>query len=563
MGAVEAAVLSELVGALRLPDALCSVLAARGISRVDDAKRFLRPRLEHLHDPAALADGPRAAERIVAAIGRGETILVHGDYDVDGICATALYTRWLRSLGGRVVPFVPHRLRDGYDFTDAGLDAARSAGARLIVTADCGAVAHEAVARARSLGIDVVVTDHHTVTASLPDAYAVVNPQRPDCGYPDKALCGAGLAYKVCQLVGHAAGAPLDELAAHLDLVALATVADLVPLTGENRVLVAYGMRRFATTRVQGIRALVEVAGISPSEVTAGNLGFVLAPRINAAGRIGESADALRLLLTDDANEARRLAARLDAVNGERQDEDRRTLDEAVELLEGEFRPEEDFGVVLAADGWHPGVIGIVASRVVELVHRPVVMIALDGAGGRGSARSIPGFHLYEALGTCAAHLRRFGGHRQAAGLDLDRSALPAFKEAFNAAARARLRGTDLRPTLRPDAELDLRRADLQLAHWLSYLGPHGIGNPGPLFLARGVSVEGARVVGQKHLRATLRVDGSSLEAIGFGLAERYPAESIEARPHDVLFRLERNHWRGVTRPQARFVDLRPSVTSR
>jgi len=190
-------------------------------------------------------------------------------------------------------------------------------------------------------------------------------------------------------------------------------------------------------------------------------------------------------------------------------------------------------------------------------------MIALDGAGGRGSARSIPGFHLYEALGTCASHLRRFGGHRQAAGLDLDRSALPAFKEAFNTAARARLRGTDLRPTLRPDAELDLRRADLQLAHWLSYLGPHGIGNPGPLFLARGVSVEGARVVGQKHLKATLRVDGASLEAIGFGLAERYPAESIEARPHDVLFRLERNHWRGVTRPQARFVDLRPSVTSR
>lgn len=561
--AADAAVVSELMAALRLPDALCSVLAVRGFRRVDDAKRFLRPRLEHLHDPSQLADGPRAAERIVTGIRRGETILVHGDYDVDGICATALYTRWLRSLGARVVPFVPHRLRDGYDFTDAGLEAASAAGARLIVTADCGAVAHEAIARARSLGIDVVVSDHHTVAASLPDACAVVNPQRIDCAYPDKGLCGAGLAYKVCQLVAEAAGAPLDDLPAYLDLVALATVADLVPLTGENRVLVAYGIRRFASTRVEGLRALLQVAGIAAGEVNAGNLGFVLAPRINAAGRIGESADALALLLTDDADEARRLASRLDTTNGERQAEDARTLEEAVELLEREFRPAEDFGVVLAADGWHPGVIGIVASRVVELVHRPVVMIALDGAGGRGSARSIPGFHLYEALSACGSHLRRFGGHRQAAGLDIDREALPAFREAFNAAARERLQGTDLRPTLRPDVELDLRCADLQLAHWLSYLGPHGIGNPGPLFLARGVSLERARVVGQNHLKATLRLDGSSLEAIGFGLAERHPVESIGAGPHDVLFRLESNHWRGVTRPQARFVDLRPSEASR
>ncbi|HUF76867.1 MAG TPA: single-stranded-DNA-specific exonuclease RecJ, partial [Longimicrobiales bacterium] len=437
--APDPACIRELAAALTLPDAVCSILAVRGVTEVEEAKRFLRPRLDHLHDAALLADGDRTAERLAAAVRGGETIFVHGDYDVDGICATALYTRWLRRLGGSVVPFVPHRLRHGYDFAAGGLAAAREARASVILTADCGTVAHETVRAAREAGIDVLVTDHHTCGAELPAAVAVVNPRRADCAYPEKELCGTGIAYKVCALVGRLLGGPENELAEYLDLVALATVADLVPLVGENRVLVSYGLRRFAHSGVVGLTALMAAAGVKPEEVTAGQLGFVLAPRINAAGRIGESMDALRLLLTEDAAEARRLAEQLDATNRSRQEEDGRTLDEALDLLGDRYDPEADFGVVLWSEGWHPGVIGIVASRVVECVHRPVVMVALDGGRGRGSARSVPGFHLYDALHACARHLGRFGGHRQAAGMDIEEAALPGFRDDFNATARARL----------------------------------------------------------------------------------------------------------------------------
>jgi single-stranded-DNA-specific exonuclease len=547
----------ELVSALTLPDVLCSILAVRGVTAVEEAKRFLRPTLDHLHDAALLADGARAAERIAWAIRGGETIFVHGDYDVDGICATALYTRWLRHLGGSVVPFVPHRLRDGYDFGAGGLAAARDAGASVIVTADCGTVAHDAVVAARAAGIDVLVTDHHTCGPELPPAFAVVNPRRSDCGYPEKELCGTGIAYKVCALAGRLLDRPEQDLAEYLDLVALATVADLVPLVGENRVIVSYGLRRFAHSRVVGLTALMEAAGLTATKVTAGQLGFVVAPRINAAGRIGESMDALRLLLTEDAAEARRLAEQLDATNRSRQEEDGRTLDQALELLADRYDPEVDFGIVLWSEGWHPGVIGIVASRVVDCIHRPVVMVALERGRGRGSARSVPGFHLYEALHACARHLGRFGGHRQAAGMDIDEAALPAFRDDFNATARARLAPESLRPLLRPDLELTLSDADLELAHWLSYLGPHGMGNPGPLFLARNVTLERPRLLKEAHLKACLATESGRLQAIGFGMAERHPPEAVAASRWDVLFRLERNEWRGRESAQARLIDLR------
>lgn len=552
----------NLVGALNLPRPVCAILAARGLDEVDSAKRFLRPRLDHLGDPAALADGPAAARRISRALLAGETILVHGDYDVDGISAAGLLTRYLRGYGGNVVPFVPHRLRDGYDFSAAGLDAARASGASLIVTVDCGTVAHEAVAEASRSGIDVVVTDHHTVGDRLPEAHALVNPQRSDCAYPDKNLCGAGVAYRVAELVARemaSRGAGRTDLHDLLDLVALATIADLVPLVGENRVLAHYGLRRMAESRWPGLRALLEVSEVDPASVTSGQVGFRVAPRINAAGRVGESVDALRLLLTDSEQEAGRLAARLDSLNAERRDEDRRTLEEALGHLERRFDPDSDFGVVLSGSGWHPGVIGIVASRVVEQIHRPVVMIALDGSMGRGSARSIPGFHLYEALSQCAEHLERFGGHRQAAGMDIASDRIEAFRTAFNEVARVRLEGEDLRPTLTPDADLDVADANLDLVHWLSYLGPHGIGNAGPLFRLVGVELEGARVVGEGHVKTSLRQGTRRLDAIGFGLAHRHPPEALSAGPFDALVRLERNEWRGRAAVQAKLVDLRPS----
>jgi len=550
-------VVGRLVEALKLPAPVCEVLATRGHEDVEVAKRFLRPRIEHLNDPEELADGARAADRIVRALSQGEIIFVHGDYDVDGICATAILTRWLRQLGGTVVPFVPHRVRDGYDFSASGLRAAQEAGAALIVTVDCGSVANETIAAANEIGIDVIVTDHHTVTDTLPDAYAVVNPKRPDCAYPAEDLCGSGLAWQLCRLVATRVGSDPSALEALLDLVALATVADLVPLVGDNRILVQYGLRQIARAPSMGVRALLRVAEVEADGVNAGKLGFQLAPRINAAGRIGESGDALRLLLTDDEEVAHDLAHRLDALNRERRDEDRRTLDEALAGLADSFDPQRDFGVVVDGEGWHPGVIGIVASRVVERLHRPVVMLARDGATARGSARSIPGFHLYEALAACSEHLERFGGHRQAAGMDIRTDAIPAFREAFDREARARLTPELLQPMLRPDIDVAIGEADVQLAHWLAYLGPHGMGNPGPTFRARGLTVTDARVVGTGHLKARLQQAGASLDAIGFGLADRLPPETLGRGRWDALFRLERNEYRGRVTAQAKLLDLR------
>jgi single-stranded-DNA-specific exonuclease len=551
----------SLAEALRLPAALGRLLLVRGVRTADQARRHLRPLLEHLHPPGGLADLDLALDRIERALAGGETIFVHGDYDVDGVCAVALYARWLRRLGGTVVPFAPHRLRHGYDLGEGGLEAARRAGATLLLTADCGIVAHDAVRGARDAGIDVIVTDHHTPGSTLPAAVAVVNPAREDNAYAGGELCGTGVAFKVVQALAARRGIALDDLLPDLDLVALATVADLVPLTGENRTLVRYGLRALGHTTKPGLRALLESSGLGDGEPEAGQVGFTLAPRLNALGRLGDAGDALRLLLTDDEADARRLARLAEDTNRARQDEDRRTLAEALAQLERDFDPARDFGVVLAGEGWHPGVIGIVASRVVERIHRPVVLVALSDGRGRGSARSIPGFHLYDAVAACGRHLDRFGGHRQAAGMDLRVEALDAFRADFNAHARACLEGEDLRPELRVDLELDLGEADLALADVARYLGPHGIGNPRPVFLARGLRVVGEpRTVGRGHLKLTLEAGGITRPAIGFGLAERLRPSALLGARADAVFQLVPNEFRGLRTAQLRLLDLRPEV---
>lgn len=552
------ALVDGLVAALRLPRPLCAVLAVRGYGAVGSARDHLRPLLDHLHPPSALAGAEDAVERIQRALRSGETVLVHGDYDVDGITAAALLTHWLRHLGGRVVPFVPHRLRDGYDLGEGGLTRAREVGATLLITVDSGIVAHAAVARAAAAGIDVIVTDHHTPGATLPPALAVVNPNRSDCPYPEKGLCGAGVAFKLCQLLAERAGRPMEELLPYLDLVALATVADLVPLSGENRILVRYGLRALRDTTRPGLRALLEVASVT-GEVEAGQVGFRVAPRINAAGRMGDSADALDLLLSTDASASGRVAGELDRLNRLRQEEEGRTLEAALASLAQDFVPDRDHGVVLSGEGWHPGVIGIVASRVVDRIHRPVVLVALDGERGRGSARSIPGFHLYDAVSACSGHLERFGGHRQAAGMDVRRDALPAFRRAFAAEASRRLGGQELRPLLRVDSWMGLDEVSRDLVRYLPYLGPFGIGNPKPVFAARGVTLaEPPGFLKGGHLKVRLRQGGTVLEGIGFHLAGRVPPEHLEG-PLDVAFQVDEDEWKGVRRTRAKLLDLRPS----
>lgn len=499
-------------------------------------------------------------ERILLALGRNESILVHGDYDVDGMAGAALLIRWIRFLRGRAVGFLPHRLRDGYDLGPAGLVAAESAEASLIVTVDCGIQAHDTVGEARRRGIDVIVSDHHAAGTTLPDAVAVVNPNREDCSYPNKALCGAGVAFKLCQALGTATGVPSEKLHRHLDLVALATVADLVPLSGENRILARLGLRRFAETENRGLRALMAVARVDPASVTAGTIGFHLAPRLNALGRLGEPGRGLGLLMAEDVREAEALADEAERLNRDRQELDSRVLQEALLQLQESFDPEAHYGLVLASEHWHPGVVGIAASRVVERMNRPAILVAMGEDRGRGSARSVPGFHVLEAIRAGEEHLIRFGGHRQAAGIEVSRAALPAFQAAFNEVARGELADADLRPVLTVDTEVRLEELTWDLHRLLRHFGPHGIGNPQPLFLARGVSFpRPARVVGKGHLKVRLRQGTTELEGIGFRLAERLASRDIGRGPFDVVFQLRTNEFRGIRSLQAHLKDLRPS----
>ncbi len=548
-----------LTASLGLPELVCRVLAVRGLDDDVEARAFLRPLIEHLHDPALLADAGKAAARLEEAIRSGEKILVHGDYDVDGIAAAALLTDWLERLGGRVRAFVPHRINDGYDFGPSGLAAARAFGASLIVTADCGTVAFDAVHAAAAEGIDVIVTDHHTPGAELPGAVAIVNPNRADCSYPNEALCGTGVAFKLCQLLASRRGLPAEDLWPSLDLVALATVADLVPLKGENRALVRIGLRALARTSRLGLRALIERSGVE-GPLDAGHVGFIIAPPINAAGRVDDAKLGLALLTSDAPAEADELARRLLELNRERRAEDDRTLSEAVEVLSGTYRPAEDFGVVVSGEGWHPGVIGIVASRLVERIHRPVVVVALQGESGRGSARSIPGFDLYASIHSCGELLERYGGHRQAAGLDVSRDRVPALRDAFNRVARGMLGGVEPRPTIRADLEVSLADLTADVHRFLRYAGPFGIGNRRPVFLSRGVQqVNPPKTVGNNHLKLSVQQDGTAFPAIGFGLADRTPPDLLGAGPADLLFQLRENHYRGRTTLQLRLLDARPA----
>jgi single-stranded-DNA-specific exonuclease len=544
-----------LSSALNLPPLLASLLLQRGFATADAAATFLRPSLDRLADPHALPDMGRAVELIADAVRAGQGILVHGDYDVDGQCATALLTRTLRAGGARVVPFVPHRVRDGYDFGPAGLAAAAAERASLIITCDCGTTAHETVAAARERGLTVIVTDHHVV-GTLPPAHAVINPQRPDCDVPYREYCGTGVAFKLAQALVEALDAPAKLPYHMLDLVALATVADIVPLTGENRVLVRAGLKVLADSAWPGVRALLDVVGLAGKTLRAGHVGFILAPRLNAAGRIGDAMDGLKLLLSDDDEEARTLARALETINARRQAMDQEILEQAVEAVEDGVDLAEAYGLVLAQEGWHPGVIGIVASRLVERFGRPTILVALDGEEGRGSGRSIPGFDLHAALVRCSPHLARFGGHTMAAGLTVRRDRLEAFRNAFNAHARGSLAADDLVPTRRIDLLVQLDELDLRLERLLQALEPCGPGNPAPVFGARGAAARNARVVGANHLRFVLDDGSARMSAIGFDWADRLPGDWA-AGPVDVAFRLERDEFRGDTTLQARVVDIR------
>ena len=551
--AADPGAVASLSAALKIPLPLAALLVQRGAGDEGHARTFLRPEIESLADPmtlAGMAEAVQVVSDVVQAKGR---ILVHGDYDVDGQCATALLARVLRAAGADVVPFVPHRIRDGYDFSLAGVAKAKEVGAALVITCDCGITAVESVAAAKALGMKVVVTDHHLPPATLPAADAVVDPQRADDTSDLKQLCGTGIAFKLAQALAPALGLPATLPLHFLDHVALATVADLVPLVGENRILVRHGLKLLAKTRWPGLRALVEVSDLDPEKLRASHLGYMIGPRLNAIGRLGDAFDGVRLLLTDDPVEAVTLARELDRINEERQALDQKTLDQALAQLDAECDPDRDAALVLAAEGWHPGVVGIVASRVVERYGRPTFLLALDGKIGKGSGRSISGFDLHSALHECADLLERWGGHKMAAGLTLKRENLAAFKERFAAVGRERLAPSDLGPRQRIDLELPLSDATIDLERLCRHLEPTGLGNPGPVFGAKGVTWGQPKVVGSGHLKGALTANGAKVDAIAFGWADRAPDLM---RPVDVAFRLEENTFNGRTTLQARVVAI-------
>jgi single-stranded-DNA-specific exonuclease len=544
-----------LASGLGIAPALAALLARRGLDTPEAARRFLRPTLQELADPLTLAGMAEAVAVITRAVRSGTGILVHGDYDVDGQCATALLTRALRMAGARVTPFLPHRLRDGYDLGPAGVAAARAAGAGLILTCDCGITALDAIDLARREGIEVVVTDHHLPGPVLPAATAIVDPQRHDDTSGLRQLCGTGIGFKLVQALVPALALPANLPYHFLDLVALATVADIVPLVGENRLLVRHGLRLLPESRWPGVRALIRSSGLEGKDIRAGQVGFILGPRLNAAGRVGDANDGLRLLLTDDEDEAARLALRLERMNVERQGLDQRILDEAIAQVETGCDPDRDTALVLASESWHPGVVGIVASRVVERYGRPAFLIALDGEIGKGSGRSISRFDLHAALHRCQDLLERFGGHQMAAGLTIRRDRLEAFRERLAAVARESLTEFDLGPEQRVDLVVELGEVDAGLERLCRHLEPCGMGNPSPVFGARAVRIDGARRVGPGHLKGTLAGPGGRLAAIGFNWADRAPKAEIV----DVAFRLEQNEWQGAVSLQARIVALTAS----
>jgi single-stranded-DNA-specific exonuclease len=541
--------------ALNLPLPLAALLIQRGHDTPEAARSFLRPELASLADPFALHGLAEATDVIVATARAGGTILVHGDYDVDGQCATALLVRTLQAAGVAVHGFVPNRMRDGYDFGPAGLREAQRLGAQLILTCDCGITAVEAVTEARAAGIRVVVTDHHLPGDTLPPADAVIDPQQDADTSGLVMLSGTGVAFKLAQALAPRLGLPANFCWHLLDLVALATIADVVPLVGENRILVKHGLRLLADSRWPGVRALLEAAGVDPRDVRAGQVGYTLAPRLNAAGRIADAGLGLRLLLSDDPIESRRFAMELEHLNRERQAIDQRMLDEALLTVQRDYAdPVAHRAIVLAQDGWHAGVVGIVASRVVERFGRPTFLIGLDGAVGKGSGRSVDSFDLHAALHACGDLLERYGGHRMAAGITIRREMVAAFRDQFNTVASQQLAVADLGPAQRVDLELAPGEASDELERWGRHLEPCGMGNPAPVFGVRQVRLAAVRTVGSNHLKATIAAGGTALDAIAFNWADR--AASMTDAEVDVAFRLERNEWQGRSALQARVVSL-------
>jgi single-stranded-DNA-specific exonuclease len=542
----DVAVALRLADGLGVSPVLGTVLVRRGLGSVEEARAFLEGR--DRHDPLSLRGVREACEAIRRRLAEGSRIVVYGDYDVDGVCSTAILVRALRALGGDPAWELPSRFGEGYGLSAAAVERLAAAGAGLLVTVDCGITAVGEVAAARRAGLEVIVTDHHRPGAEVPDC-TLVHPGLGEFGTPE--LCGSGVALKLAEAL-HPPAAEED-----LDLAALATVCDLVPLRGENRRIVREGLQAMARTRKPGLRALMAVAGVEPGHVDERSLGFALGPRLNAAGRMQRADAALELLMTDDGSRADEVAGELDLLNRDRQETETRILFAAEAACAAQASAA---ALVVAGEGWHPGVVGIVASRLVERWQRPCVAIALDGEVGRGSGRSIGAYDLHAGLSACSDHLRRYGGHRAAAGLELDAGSVHEFRHDLQRHAAASLSPGDLIPLERVDAVVPGGALGLPLAEELERLRPFGAGNPVPTLLVPAARLEGVSGMGaeRQHARFTLVTGGRRALGVAFGSTPR--ALGSSESPHDLALRLERNRWNGVVEPRVVLRALCPTL---
>ena len=549
----------SLQAGLRINEVLCALLVQRGIRTFDQAKDFFRPQLSALHDPWLMKDMRTAVDRILSAIRTGEKILIYGDYDVDGTTAVACLYQFLRKFCSteRLQFYIPNRYREGYGISKPGVDFAFDNGYTLVISLDCGIKSVDLIAYAAALGIDFIVCDHHLPDDQLPPAVAILNPRQPGCPYPYKDLCGCGVGYKLITALSAQLGLPPEEAFQYLDLVATAIAADVVPVDGENRILAWYGLKKVNENPNNGIRALIQLSGLT-RVVKMINLVFMIAPRVNAAGRMDDARKVVHLFIESEPELALSYASQLHADNTDRKEADSSMTEEALAILEKEVANPDRRSTVLFQPHWHKGVVGIVASRIIERYYRPTIILTRSGEVISGSARSVNGFNVYEAIHACREHLLGYGGHFAAAGITLLPEQVEAFIQKFEETVASTIQPGSLFPELMVDATLPFETIRPAFYNILEQMQPYGPGNTQPVFISRNVTDNGSRIVKELHIRFALRQGTTYVDGIGFNLAAKFPLLQT-GKPIDIVYTIEENEWNNQKNLQLKVIDFAPS----
>ncbi len=555
------ACIDSLQQSLKISRTLCKILVQRGVGNFSDAKKYFRPQLSDLHDPWLMKDMLKAVKRIVAAIEDGEPILVFGDYDVDGTTSVATMYQFLQSVSPNVHYYIPHRYKEGYGISKAGVQYAIDNKFSLVISLDCGIKSYSLIGYAKENGVDFIVCDHHLPDNKLPPAVAILNPKQTDCSYPYKELCGCGVGFKLMQALSEELRLPASSYLQYLDLVATAIAADIVPITGENRILAHFGLQKINSTPCNGIKALLHLAG-STQLLHINNLVFIVAPRINAAGRMDDAKKAVQLFIEKDFDQALKYAEMLHTDNTYRKEADTLITEEAIHMINSDTALVQRKTTVVFRDHWHKGVVGIVASRLVESYYRPTVVLTKSGDIVAGSARSVTGFNLYEAIHACREHLIGYGGHFAAAGMTMLPENVDAFRNKFEEIVAATITEDLLVPEIPIDAEIQFTELTFPFYNILAQMEPYGPQNMRPVFIARNVTESGySKIIKEQHIRFVVKQNNSVLTGIGFSMADKFHLLQ-NRRPVDIVFTIELNEWNGMRSIQLRMIDFAPAAES-